>query len=196
MENGLARVLHKAALAGATAIGATVHPIEDHLGLIGHEGTTIAGRHLQQGSVDHIGVVTEQTYLCLPIRRGTVKLAIVDIVTETALHPEMFTFLVTKEHDLEKSVDRETPMIGQGKVDVDPEILVTHGMALPMIARTVAGAIGIGTEQEIHATLDETDEMVEHAHEVRIAETEHASGTEIFTGGRVVCISKPYGPRD
>ena len=44
----------------------------------------------------------------------------------------------------------------------------------------------------IRATSDETGEMVEHAHEAQIEETGHASETETFTDGRVVCISNPH----
>ncbi|KAJ4354100.1 uncharacterized protein N0V89_005833 [Didymosphaeria variabile] len=177
----------------APAGDVTVHPTEDRLGLIDHEETTTVGHHPRQDmeSADRIGAVMEQTSLCLlRIRPAMVKVVTVGTATATgtgtgALRPEILIFLHTMDRDPERNVDPENLTTGRETVGVDPEILVTREMALPMNVRTVAGVTETGTEQEIRATLDETGAMVGHVHEVQIEETGHASETETFTGDRV-----------
>jgi hypothetical protein len=143
-------------------------------------------------------VAMEQTSLCLQhIHLATALLVTVGTAIETEHHHLAIpTFLPTKEHDLGRNVDLETRMTGLEMVDVDLEILVTRETDLPMIVRTGAGATETGSERVIRVTLEETDEMGERAREVPIGETGHASETETFTGGRIVCVSSPHRPSD
>lgn len=196
MVNGPAQVLLRAVLAGQTAIDDTVHPTEDHLGLIGHEEITTVDPRLHQNSAGRTGVV-EMGRACLCLlhtRLATAKVVTVGTAIETEPHLAMFTFLLMKEHDPERNLAHETLTRGllAEMVDVDPETLGTREMVLPTIVRTGAGASGTGTERVTHATLEETGEMVERAHEVPSEETGHASEIETFTGGRIVCTSNPH----
>jgi hypothetical protein len=196
--NGPARVLRRAAQAGAMAIDAMAHPTEGHPGLIGHEEITIGGPHLHRNSAGHTGVAMGQISLCLQhIRLAMAKVVTVGTAIETEQHHLVIpTFPRTKELDPGRNVDPETRMIGLETVDVDLEILVTREMVLLMIVRTGQGATETGTERVIRATLEETDEMGERARGVPIEETGHASETETSTGGRIVCISNPHRPSD